>query len=348
MPYKSAILGCGPRAEYHILAYEGLEEATLAAVCDRDRSRLDNYGQKFSIPSLYENLEEMLVKEKPDILHIVTPPSIREEPMALAGQAGVKGVIVEKPIALDYPQAKRIQEITDKYSLRVAVNMQRRYFHTCQSLKKVLSEETIGDIEFVRCVTKGNILSMGPHLVDLLLFFLNDVMPTQVWSCAYGMNGHEYGHPAPANMLIALTFPEKLVAYIEDSDEAIGTIGEPNGDWESVGYWQHFELDFWGSGGRAWWKQNQDWGYQSHGMDQPCVEKTGWLVGDDPGQREFTRAMAHWLADDTKVHANCLVNTMRGFEVIMGIFYSALLQKRILLPADFPNDVVQQLEDTLQ
>jgi predicted dehydrogenase len=51
--------------------------------------------------------------------------------MALAGQAGVKGIIVEKPIALDYPQAKRIQDVAEEHSLKVAVNMQRRYFHTC-------------------------------------------------------------------------------------------------------------------------------------------------------------------------------------------------------------------------
>lgn len=348
MRYKSAILGCGPRAEAHILAYEGLKEVSLAAACDKDRSRLDNYGQKFSIPSLYENLEEMLDKEKPDILHIVTPPSIREDPMALAGKAGVKGIIVEKPIALDYPQAKRIQKTVDEYSLKVAVNMQRRYFHSCQALKKVLSAGTIGNIEFIRCVTKGNILSMGPHLVDLLLFCLDDVMPNQVWSCAYGMNGHEYGHPAPANVLITLSFPPKIAVYIEVSEEAIGTVGEADGDWQGFGYWQHFELDFWGCRGRAWWKQNQDWGYRSYGMDQPCVEKTDWLASDVPGQREFTRAMAHWLDDDVKVHANCLANTLKGFDVIMGIFYSALVQKRICLPADIPDDVVQQLEERLR
>jgi predicted dehydrogenase len=345
--YKSAILGCGPRAEFHILAYEGLEEVSLAAVCDRDRTRLDDYGEKFSIPNLYENLEEMLEKEKPDILHIVTPPSIRQEPIELAGKAGVKGIIVEKPIALDYPQAKLIQELADKYSLKVAVNMQRRYFRTCQSLRKILTDGTIGDIEFVRCVTKGNILSMGPHLVDLLLFFLDDAMPNHIWSSAYGMNGHEYGHPAPASMLINLKFPKNIVAYIEDSDEAVGTIGEEDGNWETGGYWQHCELDFWGSKGRAWWKQNLNWGYVANGMSEPKIEKSRWEKSDVPGQRDFTRAMGNWLDDDAKIHDNCLTNAMKGFEVILGIFYSALLSKRIEMPTNIPEDIVQQLEAKL-
>jgi len=111
MAYKSAVLGCGPRAGVHISAYEGLEEMVMDAACDRDRTRLDNYGEKFSIPHLYEDLEEMLSKERPDILHIVTPPNIREEPMDLATRYGVKGIIVEKPIALTPSQALKIREI---------------------------------------------------------------------------------------------------------------------------------------------------------------------------------------------------------------------------------------------
>ena len=75
--YKSAILGCGPRAAAHIEAYEGLDEITLNAACDKRRERLDEYGKKYRIPRLYEDLEKMLAQEKPDVLHIVTPPVIR-------------------------------------------------------------------------------------------------------------------------------------------------------------------------------------------------------------------------------------------------------------------------------
>ena len=87
MPYRSAILGCGPRAAIHIRAYEGLDEIRLVAACDRDCERLQDYGKKFPIPHLYEDLEQMLADESPDILHIVTPPAIREDPIALAARS---------------------------------------------------------------------------------------------------------------------------------------------------------------------------------------------------------------------------------------------------------------------
>ena len=171
--YKSAILGCGPRAAAHIEAYEGIKEMRLNAACDMRRERLDEYGRKYRIPRLYEDLEKMLAQEKPDVLHIVTPPAIREQPMELAARYGVKGIIVEKPIALNPAQANVIKKLAERTGLKIAVNMQRRYFKTCQDLKKIIDAGRLGDIHWIRCVTKGNILSMGPHLVDLVLYFLN-------------------------------------------------------------------------------------------------------------------------------------------------------------------------------
>jgi len=341
MVYKSAILGCGPRAAEHIKAYQGLKEIHLHAACDKIKTRLDDYGQKFQISALYENFAEMLDKERPDILHIVTPPTIREEPIELAAQYGVKGIIVEKPIALHPSQANRIEQIVDASRMKVAVNMQRPYFQTCQSLKRILEEKKIGDIQFIRCVTKGNILSMGPHLIDLLLFFLNNKPPTHMWACAYGMNGYDYGHPAPANMLINLTFPGKISVYCEDAEDAVGTPGEPV-------FWQHLEFNFWGTKGCAWWTQNRDWGYQGEGMNEAYVEKSRWDESSVPGQREFTRALAHWLDDDKKIHLNCLDNALKGFDIIMGALQSAYTGKRIELPAKVPENIMEKLEERLK
>ena len=337
MVYRSAILGCGPRAACHIEAYLGIEEIKLVALCDMNEQRLQDYGSRFEVAGRYTDLEKMLAVEHPDILHVVTPPAIREQPIAAAANAGVKGVIVEKPLALSYRQVQHIQASVAKSGLKIVVNMQRRYFGSCQKLKEVLCSGRVGDIQFVRGVTRGNILSMGPHIFDLLLYLLDDAAPIDVWAAAYGMNGYDYGHPAPANMLVQLTFPDSITAYIEDSADALGTPGEPE-------FWQHLELDFWGTEGRAWWTQNRDWGYQRHGMDQPCLEKTSWFEDDIPGQRGLTRAMARWLDDDSHVHLNCLDNALLGFDVIMGAMQSAYAHRRLTLPAEVPDDIVAKLE----
>ena len=78
MIYKSAILGCGPRAEIHMQAYKGLDEIRLGALCDMNRERLDACGDKYGINRRYADLQEMLKREKPDILHIVISHNKRQ------------------------------------------------------------------------------------------------------------------------------------------------------------------------------------------------------------------------------------------------------------------------------
>lgn len=339
--HRSAVLGCGPRSYYHAAAYRGLHEIQLVAACDMNRERLDKYGDTFGMKKRYEDLEMMLRIEKPDVLHIVTPPMIREQPMELAASYGVKGIIVEKPLALTPSQASKIGDITARSRMKVAVNTQRPYFTSSQGLKRILDERRIGNLVFVRCVTKGNILSMGPHMMDLLMFFLDGSSPDTVWACARDWNGENYGHPAPANVLARFTYPNGLVVYLEDAEDCIGTQGETN-------YWMHLELDFWGTKGRAWWLQNRDWGYQCEGMDKAFSAPSVWNNDEEPGQREFTRAMALWLDDDTKVHVSCLENALKQYNQIMGVMLSALTGETISLPAEAGHDVVTKLEKELR
>ena len=336
MTYRSAVLGCGPRSLHHAAAYE----MRLEAACDLDRRRLDDYGQKFGIKRLYEDLETMLETERPDVLHIVTPPGIREEPMELAGRYGVKGVLVEKPLALVPSQARKIEAVALGSGMKIAVNTQRPYFDTCRGLVKVIEEKRIGEVGFVRCVTKGNILSMGPHMLDLVTFFLGGAFPDTVWACARGWSGEEYGHPAPENMLVRYTYPGGLVVYLEEAADCIGTPGETE-------FWQHFELDFWASAGRAWWTQNRDWGYQAEGMDGAFTAKSRWAEDEAPGQREFTRAMAHWLDDDRNVHVNCLESALKHFNAAMGAMLSAVTGEKVDLPAAVDDEVVARLKKEL-
>ncbi|MDD5697167.1 MAG: Gfo/Idh/MocA family oxidoreductase [Victivallaceae bacterium] len=252
MTYKAVILGCGPRAASHLDAYkENLPEIELAAACDADETRRLDYGKKYAIPRLYVDFETMLKTEKPDILHVVTPPAFREQALELAGKYGVKGVLMEKPLALTVTQAERVRAVAEKYHLKVAINMQRRYFDHCRALREVIRSNQLGTIEFVRCIMRGNILSMGPHAIDLTLFLLDNPPLQKIWATGYAMNGHEYGHPAPAHILGRINFAPNLTVYLEDADDAVGVFGETGG------YWQHLELDIWGGRGRAWWNLRQ-------------------------------------------------------------------------------------------
>ena len=80
--YKTAMLGCGGRARAHADAYRFVKNGKLAAICDMNTELLNKFGDDFGISSRYTDLDEMLEKEKPDVLHIVTAPVLRGEQRA--------------------------------------------------------------------------------------------------------------------------------------------------------------------------------------------------------------------------------------------------------------------------
>lgn len=337
MTYTSAFLGCGERAEIHALAYQqGVEDIRIRAICDVDHARLTAFGERFGIDARYHDVKQMLRSEKPDILHVVTRPDVRVDAIETAARRGVKGIIVEKPLALLPSHVRRIVDVARETGVKIAVNMQRRYFPSCRNLREIIADGRLGDLLFIRAVTKGNIMIMGPHMVDLLLFFLDEVSPERVWACARGVNGETSGHVAPANMLIRYVFPQRLVAYCEDADDCIGTPGE-------TCYWQHLEIDFWGTKGRAWWTQNRDWGYSVDGDAEVHVAPTGWKANDIPSQAAFTRAMARWLDDDRAVHLNCLEHAVAGCEMILAALHSAHLGEEVPVPSHADDGLCEEL-----
>jgi len=97
---KCAFLGCGGRARGHAAAYQHVKGGRLAAVCDMNEERLHPFAEEFGFENRYTSYEEMLEKEKPDVLHIVTPPNLRYSLMKVASDAGVPACVIEKPIAL--------------------------------------------------------------------------------------------------------------------------------------------------------------------------------------------------------------------------------------------------------
>ena len=131
--YKTAMLGCGGRARGHAEAYRFVRRGELAAVCDMDEERLDNFADEFGIFSRYTDLDEMLEKEKPDVLHIVTSPvvpnsneRIRYPLMKQASDHGVPAAIIEKPIAIEGEDWKQIAGLAEETKTKFVINTQKR------------------------------------------------------------------------------------------------------------------------------------------------------------------------------------------------------------------------------
>ena len=56
--YKCAFLGCGPRARGHAKAYADVKRGKIAAICDMDEKRLNEFGNEFGVAVRYTDIHD--------------------------------------------------------------------------------------------------------------------------------------------------------------------------------------------------------------------------------------------------------------------------------------------------
>ena len=155
--YRALLLGCGPRARAHARVYPDISAIGLAAVCERDTERRKRFMAEYGIADGFDDYETALREVRPHILHVVTQPTQRVREVELAVEAGVRAIILEKPIALRPSELARIGELHESSGVEIITNTQRRYFP--ESRDGILSDiirNGLGSLYCIRCSTKGN------------------------------------------------------------------------------------------------------------------------------------------------------------------------------------------------
>src|SRR4051794_22832270 len=108
---RTVQIGCGGRAPSPIAAMQSCAAIDLVAVCDKHADKREKIGREFNIPRLYDNLEEMIQVEQPELVNVVTRPEIRLEIIERAIAAGAPALLVEKPMALTPTESRRLVEL---------------------------------------------------------------------------------------------------------------------------------------------------------------------------------------------------------------------------------------------
>lgn len=326
--HRAMILGCGARAHWHACVYPQVEGMELVACCELDPERGQAFATEFGIPAVYQDYATALAKARPEVVHIVTNPTRRVAEVEAAAAAGVRAVIVEKPIAIRPGDLRALADIERRTGLHILTNSQRRYFPEATSgVLHAIIHERLGDLYFVRCSTRGNLMGMGPHLMDWLLCFLNEARPEAVWAMGYGRSdeGYQRTHLAPEHLLAEYWFPGNIRVVFDCDPLAVGTPGDARGF--------NCHLEFHGTQGRLSVMQLASYWYQTAGMADP-VRHEADPDNHNLGQRELTRAVVA-LLEEGEPHRTRLEIEQPVFEALFAAEQSLFEGRRIDLPADF-------------
>lgn len=101
--------------------------------------------EKYPSIKTYRTLEAMLADELVELVIVNTPNFTHYDYAKKALQAG-KHVIVEKPFTINLKEAEELIEIAKKENKVLSVYQNRRYDSDYKTIKKVLSENLLGDL----------------------------------------------------------------------------------------------------------------------------------------------------------------------------------------------------------
>ena len=186
-PIKLGIIGIG-RAGYgmHREEMRGKDLYEIAAVCDVEEDRREKMKNEYGCKT-YARVEDIVEDPDIELIDIATRSCDHFNHAMTALQAG-KTVLLEKPITMNYAQAKMLFDYAGKCGKnKLMIRHNRRFEAKFMEVNSLIADGTIGEVYYIkRSVTQfdrrrdwqtisqyggGQLLNWGPHLIDQALRF---------------------------------------------------------------------------------------------------------------------------------------------------------------------------------
>ena len=244
-PVRLAVVGAGAIAQLaHIPVLSKMRGARLVALCDNDGPKARALADRFEIPDVFTDFEELLDSDELDGVVIATPNHLHEPHALSALRAGVD-VLCERPLALTARGVDRVIAAAAKAGRKVLVGNNHRFRSDVQALDRFLSNGELGTIVGVRAGAYeqqpaagwrlrraesggGAFMEHGFNLLDLALWLAGFPEPVRVSAHMTGASvaarprGAAPAIPVEDSMLVGLECANDLTIALDVTWSYIG------------------------------------------------------------------------------------------------------------------------------
>lgn len=244
---KFAMFGAGFWAHFQLAAWQELDGVECVAIYNRTRSKGERFARKFGVPAVYDDPQELLLREHLDFVDIVTYPFTLSRFVKLVAAHKIP-VISQKPMAPSMEIAEENLRACREAGIPYFVHENWRWQSHLRELKKVLDSGVIGrpfrarismvsaypvfvNEPQIKNLKEFILTDMGTHILDIARFYFgeaqnvycqihqvhSDIQGEDVATVMMMMGGHttvtcEMGYPE--NYIEYDYFPQTLI-YVE-------------------------------------------------------------------------------------------------------------------------------------
>jgi predicted dehydrogenase len=136
-------------ADCHLVAYRQ-NGFNPVAIASRKRSNSQKVADRHGIKKVYDSYHELLRDPEIEIIDIAIPPNLQIDVIreAVKHNDHIKGILIQKPMAVNYTQAKEIVLLCDDAGIVLSVNQNMRYDQSIRACKSLLDQEALGRLVF--------------------------------------------------------------------------------------------------------------------------------------------------------------------------------------------------------
>lgn len=173
---RFGMIGAGFWARFQLPGWYEAGGVECVAVCNRTRSRAEWLAERFRIPRVYDDAEEMLKNEQLDFVDIVTAVETHAPFVELAARHRVP-VVCQKPMAVSLAEAERMVAVCRDAGVPLYINENWRWQTPIRALKAVLDTGVIGTPFRARIdmISGFPVFANQPFLKELEEFILTDL-----------------------------------------------------------------------------------------------------------------------------------------------------------------------------
>jgi predicted dehydrogenase len=192
---RVAVAGTSFGGHVQIPVFQSTARTRVVAVASGRAERARQAAAEHGIPAHYTNFEEMLDKEKPDIVSITTPPALHF-PMTMAALSRGIHILCEKPFAMNVEEARQMKAAADHTPVVAMIDFEFRFVSARAYVKDLLRDNYLGEVRMADFLVHlglrseaqdrpfdwwsdesqaGGLLgAFGSHAVDMLRMFLGE------------------------------------------------------------------------------------------------------------------------------------------------------------------------------
>jgi predicted dehydrogenase len=183
--YRVAIAGCHRMLSRDVAghnwaaAFAAVPRADIVAVFDKGTDTRDAFTACWGPLPAFDDYATMLSAIRPDVLCLATRQTLHADQIDQAVQAGVRGILCEKPLATSMGEVDRIVDTCRRSGVAFAFGLDRRWFPYYRTLVGELRAGIIGEVRAIVAFGLLNLVNHGCHWYDRVLDLAGD--PEVAW-----------------------------------------------------------------------------------------------------------------------------------------------------------------------